>query len=59
MTENEYILATDIRALDCAMSALREVMPENNKAINEEDYRKVFGLLRDWREKSARLIRVR
>lgn len=33
MNEKDYILATDKRALDCALACLQQITPENNPMI--------------------------
>ena len=48
MKELAYILATDVRAIDIAIEALRHVIPENNRCVPKQDYQAVMRHLYDW-----------
>lgn len=48
MAESDYIRATDLRSIRIAKSVLRDLLPQCNPAIPQEEYRQVMGLLRGW-----------
>lgn len=59
MTEREYILATNIRALDCAINALSTIVPSDDTVVSQPEFGQVLRALDKWRDASRRLIRVR
>lgn len=54
MNEHEYILATDIRTLGCAIAILRNIVPDNNSYIDKAEYNKIMTLLSRWQQMSER-----
>lgn len=50
MTEQDYILATDKRALDCAIDALAHITPENNPHLKAREFRDVVRWLVETRD---------
>jgi hypothetical protein len=59
MTERDYIDATDIRARDCAIDALKHIVPDNQPVIENEPFRIVIRHLKDWREAIHDAIQAR
>ena len=56
MKERDYVLATDVRALGCAIAILREVVPTNNPYIDQADFNAVLASLARWQQTSRRGI---
>lgn len=59
MTEREYTIATDLRALDCAIKALQTITPSNSPIIKPADFARIFTALDDWRSRSYAMLKVR
>ena len=48
MTENQYIMAGDIKTIWAAKSVLYDIVPANNIHIPDDEYRKVMRYLDAW-----------
>lgn len=48
MTEEEYIIATDLAKVRIARSAISDVMPLSNGVIQEGEWRHVMQILGKW-----------
>lgn len=58
MTAQEYVLATDVRALGCALAALRELTPLNNPHIDDEEFVFVLAQLYKWQGATRAALEV-
>lgn len=51
MSEAEYILVADLRTIRQTITALREVIPENNPNVPRDEYQAVMGYLSEWQDR--------
>lgn len=59
MTEREYIMATDVRAIEIAREALRHILPANNPNVPADEHATVLRLLQKWEVGTRREIQTR
>ena len=48
MTEKAYIIATDLQKIRNIQNLLRDLVPEINEHVPDEEYHAVHKLLRKW-----------
>lgn len=59
MTEREYILLSDAKALDCALGILRRIVPKSNPFIDSERFVAAIRTLDEMRDAIVLNVKVR
>ncbi len=57
MTENEYILATDLRTVYILMDVMRRLHPLT-KHIPDDEHRQVGEILQQWQDRLNNTIKI-
>lgn len=52
LTEAAYIRVSDLRTIRHALSLLRDIVPDNNACIPDDEYHVVTRLLSKWQDAS-------
>lgn len=58
MTENEYIIATNLAKIRAARDLIKDITPGCHLGIHPESWRAVSGALCEWMEETDALIEI-
>jgi len=58
MTENEYIIATNLAKIRAARDLVKDITPGKHLGIHPESWRAVSGALTEWMEQTDALIEI-
>ena len=58
MTEQEYIIATNLAKARAALLIVNDILPGDKWGVDHESWRAVSGALREWMEQTDALIEI-